>query len=264
MLRPRFLVGPGLAIAILAGPASAQQPAPTYDAAPGIAALLATVQSPHGVLRARAEPRPAAPLHEDVLVAFALTSVAASSHYKALGPDAVKHVAVLCARLTDGSEEPPSAEDQVLLRMLFWYLPSMPGVERDLLERCEGAAKGARTSFRLRDERSAAAKLLVRRLDGEDVKIDDLLAAVWPKDVAHDPMHTWFGVYAAALAPRERRDGLLTSLGAVVAARTATDADDPGTWSPAGGFDRITTTALNTMVLATANGALTPAPRLKK
>jgi len=118
-----------------------------------------------------------------------------------------------------------------------------------------GAA--AWVGFRLgASRRDDAAQLLSRRLAGAAVPDDQLLATTWPANLAADPLHTWIAVLAAARVAPPLRAATLAQLDALVAARVPAGQADAGTWPPAAGFDRIATTALFTLALATANGEL--------
>lgn len=195
-----------------------------------------------------------------VLTGVALVRCFAVSSYQLLKPDCKRCVERLQAHVADPTTAPIRPEDLVLLR-LFASEAKAAGIvdakgEADLT----AAIRGARVTFRLgQSRRSDAANLLLERLAGKKVEDDRLIATCWPANPAADPLHTWLAVQAALLVARPLQSETLVRLAPLVDARIPDGKENAGTWEPAAGFDRITTTAMFTLALATANGAIAEA-----
>ena len=163
----------------------------------------------------------------------------------------------LRAHVEDSTTAPIRPEDLVLRRLLAGEAKACGLGDAAGESALAAALDGARTTFRLgQSRRSDGANLLLERLAGKKVEDERLIATCWPANPAADPLHTWLAVQAAGLVAAPLRERTLAQLAPLVEARLAAGHEQAGTWEPAAGFDRITTTAVFTLALATANTAL--------
>lgn len=194
---------------------------------------------------------------DQLLTALALQRCFAVSSYQLLKPDCKRWLARLQRHVDDPTTAPIRPEDLVLLRLLAGEAEAAGIVDATGEAELTAAIQGARVTFRLgQSRRSDAANLLLERLAGKKVEDDRLIATCWPANPAADPLHTWLAVHAALLVAAPLRQSTLAQLAPLVDARIAEGKEHAGTWEPTAGFDRITTTGLFTLALATANGAL--------
>jgi hypothetical protein len=202
------------------------------------------------------------PRGERILAALALREVATASNYRLLHEAADQQTWTLGQQLaTEGPLQLP-AMDLLLLHLLVREQSARSGGKDDV-EPLQAIARAATCTERLGAHRCAdAAWLLVRRLRGEAVPDDLLLAVCWPASLLTDPQHTWIGIVAAGEVTAAARASVLPQLDRLLAARNPEHADHPGSWAPAAGGDRAETTAWHLWTLGRANRLLVQDARM--
>jgi hypothetical protein len=196
---------------------------------------------------------PALPRSERMLSVLTLYEVAVASRYQLLFPAADQQASALAKQLAAETPLSLPAMDLLLLHLL-----AMPRGNRtsaaELVAQLRTIAHAAGCSERQGTSRRIdAALLLVRRLRGESVPDDLLLAVCWPSDPLLDPQHTWIGGLAAGELPAAARAPLQPQLDRLLAARRADTAPQAGSWDPAAGCDRSETTAWHLQSLQRAS-----------
>ena len=196
---------------------------------------------------------PALPRSDRILAILTLYEVASTCNHQLMLAAADQQAAALATQLADAAPVSLPAMDLLLLHRL-----AMPRGNRtsaaELVAQLRTIAHAAGCSDRKGTSRRIdAALLLVRRLRGESVPDDLLLAVCWPSDPLLDPQHTWIGVLAAGELPAAARAPLQPQLDRLLAARRADTAPQAGSWDPAAGADRSETTAWHLQSLQRAS-----------
>ena len=194
------------------------------------------------------------PRNEQLLGALAITEVCEVSEYRPYRREAALGIATASLMMRDKVR--PANDEEFVLAMLL--ARSIAASRSDVLAITQ--ADTARIAAR---SHMVAGK--VRRIDAA-LHVDDLLqgkqhppeltiAMAWPANPAADPLHTLIGALAVSKLPlpEKQRAAQFGRLAALVAARE-TEGEHAGTWAPAGGFDRLTTTAMHAITLALGNG----------
>ena len=193
---------------------------------------------------------------ERILLTFAVHEVATASASRLLDEFADDQAWSLRQQLANDVALALPAMDLLLLHLLVRQQDSRrDGAE--VAEQLRLLARAASCSDKLGSHRRTdAAWLLVRRLRGEAVPDDLLLAVCWPANPLADPQHTWLGVTAAGEVTAAARAPLLPQLERLFAARNPATADLPASWEAGNCGDRIEATAWHLQTLHAANRLL--------
>jgi len=207
---------------------------------------------------------------DQFVAALAMNETYVASNYTLLKPLSVRGIGALDAAMFGPAATPATVEEFVCSVLL---------ARSAAIARSDTGTTGLSDKI-LRHARSTMVAGKVRRTDAA-LHLDDLLqgskhpleltvARTWPANLTADPLHTLIGALALTMSNMEAKalaaQGFTVpdmeakalaaqwkTLDQLVAARE-TAGKHAGTWAPAGGFDRIATTAMHAITLALANG----------
>jgi hypothetical protein len=153
-----------------------------------------------------------------------------------------------------GDAARPATVEEFVAAMLLARSATVAERAPDEIGQIEVARSAARARMVPGKVRCADAALhLDELLQGRRHPPELTVALACPANLVADPLHTMVGALAVARTDEKTRAAWFATLTALVAARE-TKGEHAGTWAPAGGFDRITTTAMHAITLALANG----------
>ena len=192
---------------------------------------------------------------EQQLAALAtIEAMAASGHYFAIERNATTGIAAAHALML-APKAPPATAEEFVVAILLARTASLSSTPAAIAhsKAVVAHAKSGMTVGKVR--RIDAALHLDELLRGTKHPPDLTVARTWPASLTTDPLHTLVAALAVSVSPmhEKARAAQFEAVAALVAARE-TDGEHAGSWAPAGGFDRATTTAMHAITLALANG----------